>query len=140
MVLSIVIVNYKTPQLTVDCLNTVYGQSKDVDFEVIVVDNDSNDHSQEKISEAFPGIRWLQMDYNAGFARANNAAIRESRGDVVLLLNSDTLNVNNAIGNCFKLFMSSTYVACGVQLLNVDGSPQISVNYVMTGGLNHLLP
>ena len=140
MDLSIIIVNYKTPQLTVDCLNTIYSQGDDIDFEVIVVDNFSNDNSREMICNAFSQVRWLQMDYNAGFARANNAAIRQSRGEVILLLNSDTLNVNNAIGNCFTLFSASDYVACGVQLLNADGTPQISGNYIMKGGLNHLLP
>ena len=140
MHLSIIIVNYKTQQLTIDCLKTVYDQTKNIDFDVIVVDNDSRDDSKERICTAFPQITWLQMDYNAGFARANNAAIRQSRGEVTLLLNSDTLNLNNAIGNCFELFARSEYVACGVQLLNPDGSPQISGNYFMKGGLNHLLP
>jgi GT2 family glycosyltransferase len=138
--LSIIIVNYKSPQLTIDCLRTVYEQTTEVEFEVIVVDNDSQDESREKICSAYPQVKWLQMDYNAGFARANNAAIRQSRGEVVLLLNSDTLNVDNAIENCIKVFKHSGYVACGVQLLNPDGSPQISGNYVMKGGLNHLLP
>src|SRR5215204_2557484 len=140
MHLSIIIVNYKAPQLTIDCLKTIYEQTKNIDFEVIVVDNDSKDDSKERICTAFPRIAWLQMDYNAGFARANNAAIRQSRGEVILLLNSDTLNIDNTIGNCFELFAASEYVACGVQLLNPDGSPQISGNYFMRGGLNHLLP
>ena len=140
MQLSIIIVNYKSPQLTIDCLRTVYEQSTDVEFEVIVIDNDSQDESREKICSAYPQIRWLQMNYNSGFARANNVAIRQSRGEVVLLLNSDTLNIDNAIGNCIKRFKPSAYVACGVQLLNSDGSPQISGNYVIMGGLNHLLP
>jgi GT2 family glycosyltransferase len=59
---------------------------------------------------------------------------------VVLLLNSDTLNEDNAIENCYRQFISSHYIACGVQLLNADRSPQISGNYFMTGGLNYLLP
>jgi GT2 family glycosyltransferase len=140
MQLSIIIVNYKTAQLTIDCLKTIYDQTSNLRFEVIVVDNDSADNSSARIPAAFPEVRWIQMEYNAGFARANNAGIRQSRGEVVLLLNSDTLNANNAIDDCFRIFQSSFYVACGVQLLNADGSPQISGNYVMKGGLNHLLP
>ena len=140
MHLSIIIVNYRTPQLTIDCLATVYEQTTNLDFEVIVVDNASMDNSRQLICSSFSQVRWIQMDYNAGFARANNAAVRESRGEAVLLLNSDTLNRDNAIGKCFDLFSQSAYVACGVQLLNPDGSPQISGNYVMTGGLNNLLP
>jgi len=140
MDLSIIIVNYKTSQLTIDCLKTVYDQTNKIDFEVIVVDNDSKDNSRHLISTAFPQVRWLQMEYNSGFARANNYAIRECRGGVVLLLNSDTLNQNDSIGNCFNVFRTSQYVACGVQLLNPDGSPQISGNYFIKGGLNQLLP
>lgn len=139
-VLTIIIINYKTPQLTLDCLRTVFDQTTNIPFEVIVVDNASGDNSHEIICKAFPQVQWLPMSYNAGFARANNTAIRQSTSDVVLLLNSDTLNENNAIGKSFELFRNSGYVACGVQLLHADRTPQISGNYVMKGGLNYLLP
>ena len=138
--LSIIIVNYKTAQLTVDCLHSVYSQTRNISFETIVIDNDSADNSHEIICNAHPQVKWLQMGYNAGFARANNEGIRQSTGVAVLLLNSDTLIQNNAIEKCFALFQSSTYIACGVQLLNADGSPQISGNYFMRGALNNLLP
>ncbi len=140
MSLSVIIVNYRTPQLLIDCLATVYGQDNTLSMEVIIVDNASGDNSRELVTNAFPEVKWIQMSYNAGFARANNEGIRQSTGDVVLLLNSDTLNVDNAIDNCYQQFTASEYVACGVQLLNADGSPQISGNYFMKGGLNYLLP
>lgn len=138
--LSIIIINYRTPELVVGCLQTIYDQTKDILFEVILVDNASGDESQGIITASFPQIRWIQMDYNAGFARANNEGIRHSLADIVLLLNSDTLNENNAIGRCFRLFKNSSYIACGVQLLNPDRTPQISGNFFMKGGLNNLLP
>ena len=80
------------------------------------------------------------MGYNAGFARANNAGIEVALGEVVLLLNSDTIVEDDAINNCYRALVSSTYVACGVQLLNEDRTPQISGNFAMKGGLNYLLP
>jgi GT2 family glycosyltransferase len=138
--LSIIIVNYKTPQLLIACLETVYRFTADIQFEVLVVDNASGDNSKESVMSLFPLTRWIQIEYNAGFARANNEGIRQSAGDAVLLLNSDTLLVDNAIGNCYRSFINSNYVACGVQLLNSDGSPQITGNYFMRGGLNNLLP
>ena len=138
--LSIIIVNYKTPQLLIDCLKTVYQQTPADRAEVIVVDNASGDNSRERVTAAFPQVKWIQLSYNAGFARANNEGIRQATGDVVLLLNSDTLNEDNAIELCYQQFILSEYVACGVQLLNTDRSPQISGNYVMKGGLNYLLP
>lgn len=138
--LSIIIVNYKTPQLLFDCLTTIFNTTQHTSYEIIIADNSSGDNSEAIILSKFPSVKWIQLSYNAGFARANNEAIRQSNGDVILLLNSDTLNINNAIENCYIKFSKSEYVACGVQLLNKDGSPQISGNYVMTGGLNYLLP
>lgn len=138
--LSIIIVNYKTPQLVIDCLKTVYLQMPANRLQVIVVDNASGDNSRELITAAYPAVTWIQMTYNAGFGRANNEGIRQSAGDVVLLLNSDTLNLDNAIEHCYRQFVAADYVACGVQLLNADGTPQISGNYFMKGGLNYLLP
>jgi GT2 family glycosyltransferase len=138
--LSIIIVNYKTPELLSDCLASVYAQTTDSPFEVIVADNASGDDSYSLITGRYPLVKWIQLSYNAGFARANNEGIRNAEGDVVLLLNSDTLVIANSVNECYKLFSASSYVACGVQLLNRDGSPQISGNYFMTGGLNNLLP
>jgi GT2 family glycosyltransferase len=138
--LSILIVNYKTPGLVIDCLNTVYEQTSGISYEVIIIDNASGDDSEQRIRKVFPDVRWIQMTYNAGFARANNAGIRQSEGAAILLLNSDTLIEGDAIGESCRLFAASSYIACGVQLLNVDRTPQISGNYFMKGGLNYLLP
>ncbi|MBS1948792.1 MAG: glycosyltransferase family 2 protein [Bacteroidetes bacterium] len=138
--LSIVIVNYKSADLIINCLSSVYASTTKIDFEIIVVDNDSKDNSKETILSAFPGIRWIDMNYNSGFARANNKGIQSSNADTLLLLNADTLIQNNAIENCYGLFSNSEYVACGGQLLNPDLSPQISGNYFIKGGLNCLLP
>ncbi|HYF31049.1 MAG TPA: glycosyltransferase family 2 protein [Chitinophagaceae bacterium] len=136
---SIIIVNYKSAGLVADCLRTVYAQTH-INFEVIVVDNHSGDDSKQLLTGSFPQLQWVQMDYNAGFARANNAGINRSKGKVVLLLNPDTLISDHAIENCYRSLMQSQYVAAGVQLVNPDGSAQIAGNYAKTGGLNYLLP
>lgn len=140
MALSIIIVNYKTPQLLIDCLLEVYKDPVSATFEIIIVDNDSGDDSQDRITAAFPQVIWVQMDYNAGFSRANNTGIRRSSGDTVLLLNGDTFPRGETIETCYRRLLDSDYIAAGVQLLNADGSHQISGNYVMKGGLNYLLP
>jgi GT2 family glycosyltransferase len=137
---SIIIVNYKSATLLTECLRTLYVQTANISYEVIVVDNASGDDSKEIITKEFANVHWIQLDYNAGFARGNNAGIRASNGKTVLLLNADTLVPGNAIGNCCTSLLNSDYVAAGVQLLNPDGSPQISGNYAMIGGLNYLLP
>ena len=139
MRLSIIIVNYKAPQLVINCLNSVYKYNTN-NVEIFVVDNDSNDGLESILQNEFPDIFFIQMGYNAGFARANNAAIKVAKGDNILLLNSDTINIDNAINKCDKLLRESLFSAAGVQLLNEDSTPQISGNYAMKGGLNYLLP
>jgi GT2 family glycosyltransferase len=137
--LSIIIVNYKTSQLVADCLRTIYPLADPARMEVIVVDNFSEDDSEDRILREFPQVNWIQMGYNSGFARGNNAGMRAAKGETILLLNPDTLNENNAIGQCYERFAATDYIACSVQLLNADHTPQISGNYFMKGGLNHLM-
>lgn len=105
-----------------------------------MVDNDSKDNSRETILSRFPQVQWIDMGYNAGFARANNKGMQNATKDIVLLLNPDTIILDNAIEECFKKFNQSSYIACSVQLLNADKTPQITGNFFMKGGLNHLLP
>ena len=140
MKLSIIIVNYKSSNYIKDCLQSAIAFDSYKNFEWIVVDNDSKDQSKETLMQEFTFLLWHDMGYNAGFARANNAGIQMAKGDTVLLLNPDTLILNNAIQNTLDLFTASAYVACGVQMLNPDLTPQISGNHFMKGGLNHLLP
>ncbi|PZP51107.1 MAG: glycosyltransferase family 2 protein [Pseudopedobacter saltans] len=138
--LSIILVNYYSTDLIMDCLHTVYRETTAIDYEIIIIDNSTDKRGKDKVLEQFPNAKWVDIGYNAGFARANNVGIKVSMGDTVLLLNPDTLILNKAIDNTYKSLSSSQYVACGVQLLNEDGSPQISGNYAMKGGLNYLLP
>ena len=123
---SIIIVNFKAPQLVLDCLGTLLRPAAPPGLEVIVVDNFSQDDSESRIRQAFPEVRWIQMGYNSGFARANNAGMQAAGSDIFLLLNSDTLNENNAIVQCLERFRRSDYVACSVQLLNADRSPHVA--------------
>ncbi len=140
MQLSIIIINYKSFQLIADCLHSIYDQKSAYAYEIIVVDNNSEDNSKEKIAALFPKVIWIDMGYNSGFARANNVGIKNATGEVILLLNGDTIIENNAVEMCYNSFINSQFIACGVQLLNSDGTPQISGNYAMRGGLNYLLP
>lgn len=110
------------------------------EFEWIVVDNDSGDNSEQMITQQFPFVQWIQMGYNAGFARANNCGIKASNSNVVLLLNPDTLIMNDTINECYNRFVVDDIAACGVQQYFADGKPQISGNFFMKGGINHLLP
>jgi GT2 family glycosyltransferase len=138
--LSIIIVNYRSASLILNCLESATQYSSSNNFEWIIVDNNSNDNSEEIIKAKYAFIKWIQMGYNAGFARANNEGIRQSTSEIILLLNPDTIILDDAINKCYQLFLQSKFVACSVQLLNPDYTPQITGNFFMKGGLNHLLP
>lgn len=141
MDVSIIIINYKSCKLVMDCIESIVQQTKQGSYEIIVVDNDSQDGAKEKIMTAFPQIKWLQLDYNAGFARANNAGMKIASGDYFLILNADTIILDQAIDKSIALLKNYPGAAgCGVQLLNTDGSSQISGAHFMKGGLNTLLP
>jgi GT2 family glycosyltransferase len=126
--------------LVIDCLQSIFQYHETDFFEIIIADNHSNDHGKLMILEKFPAIQWLQMNYNAGYARANNEGIRQAKADVVLLLNPDVFFEDDSLKKCYQSFVNSEYGACCVQLLNPDKSPQISGGYFITGGLNNLLP
>lgn len=112
-----------------------------------MIDNDSRDDSLEIIQNSISDlqvntlskIRLEALSSNVGFARANNHAMSIAKGETFLLLNSDTLVHDNSIGNTFIDLTRSGYGACGAQLLNEDGSPQISGNYFMKGSINFWL-
>ena len=141
MDLSIIIINYKSAHHVLACIESIYKETQKYSFEIIVVDNDSADGSQEKICSTFPNIIWIQSGYNAGFARANNIGIRQSIGENILILNADTIILENAVDKTIDLFKTKNdAVASGVQLLNPDGTHQISGAYFIKGGLNFLLP
>lgn len=141
MDLSIILVNYKSPHLVLDCVQSIYQETKKLSFEIIVVDNFSEDNSRELILEKYPGINWIPMTYNAGFARANNAGIRAAKGEYILILNTDTIIRDGALDKAVELFKAETSAAAaGVQLLNPDGTHQISGAHFVKGGLNFLLP
>src|SRR5210317_2516135 len=91
MDLSIVIVNYNVKYFLEQCLHSVLKASKKISSEIFVVDNNSVDGSAQLIREKFPQIHFIENKINVGFSRANNQAIKISRGKYVLLLNPDTI-------------------------------------------------
>jgi GT2 family glycosyltransferase len=101
--LSILIVSYNTRAMTRECLKSVYAETRDCSFEVVVVDNDSKDGSAHMISSEFPEATLYALDENLGFGRANNLAAEHATGDYFLLLNSDTVVLDRAIDRLFEL-------------------------------------
>ncbi|MBR7035832.1 MAG: glycosyltransferase, partial [Bacteroidales bacterium] len=91
MQVSVIIVNYKNPPLILQCVKSILQYEKTVDYEIIVVDNDSQDDTEQQLRAICPNLKWIQMGYNSGFGRANNAGTRIAKGDFILFLNADTI-------------------------------------------------
>lgn len=138
--LSIIIVNYRSASLLIDCLQSLFQHNAGLTKEIIVVDNNSDDDSRKRILTKFPDVIWIQMSYNAGFARANNEGIRHSKGETVLLLNPDVLFEDDSVDKCYSRLQRSNHIGAGVQLFNPDKTPQITGSYFIRGGINHFLP
>lgn len=95
---SVIIVNYHSADLIIDCVNSIFEKTEGISFEVIVVDNASGDGSAERIQKAFgERIQVIAAPENLGFGRANNLGNHYAKGETVFLLNPDTVLVNNAI-------------------------------------------
>jgi len=97
MDVSVIFVNYKTCDLLVNCIKSVYSLTSDISFEIIVVDNDSQDNSKKIVSEQFPNVIYIESSINLGFGKANNLGVDHSTGRNIFFLNTDTLLINNAI-------------------------------------------
>ena len=128
MDISIIIVTWNTKDLLQKCLDSIYKTIHDITFEIIVIDNASEDDTVVMLRGKFPHITLLKNSRNLGFGAANNQGFRIMRGRYALLLNSDTVLTIHAVEGLFT-FMEThpeAAMACG-QLLNADGSKQNSI-------------
>lgn len=127
--LSIIIVNYKTPNLTTRCIESIYATTR-CSFEIIVVDNASGDDSKERICAAFPKVIWVQNKVNEGFGRANNLGVQYAKGKYILLLNSDMVVQKNTIDFCLEQIKKDNSIAAYTcKLTNADGTNQRNAYY-----------
>lgn len=134
--LSIVIVSFNTEKLLFECLTSVFLELKkreSVSTEVIVVDNASKDRSFEMVKKNFPEVMTIVNHENVGFAAANNQGIEKSKGEYILLLNSDTKLTSGSL-NCLitPLKNDTTIGVVGGKLLNRDNSIQPSIGFLPT--------
>lgn len=127
MDISVIIVNWNTKDILIDCLASIFQTITGITFEVWVVDNASTDGSVETARRKYPNIIVFENERNLGFASANNIALRRMKGRYALLLNTDALLTDGAVKELYN-FMESNPEAgmvCG-QLFNQDGSKQNS--------------
>jgi GT2 family glycosyltransferase len=125
--------------MTCACIECIYTHTKNVDFEIILVDNASKDCSAEAFLELFPKIRLIKNVENTGYGRANNLGIEAASSEMILLLNSDMILMPGTIESCLAAMKSDPSIgALGCRLLNEDGSDQKST-YSYIGDHEELL-
>lgn len=137
--LSIIIVSFNTKRITVDCISSIFEslQGTNLTVEVIVIDNNSTDGSVEELQRLHnnhPNLVLKENKENIGFGKANNQAVGMAKSDYILLLNSDTVVLENALEKLFEFYIKNeeTYAFAGGKLLNQDMTPQASAGVFFT--------
>lgn len=146
--LSIIIVSWNAWELLDQCLHSIYQQLRAVHFEILYVDNASEDNSVEQVQARYPFVKVFCNDQNLGFAKANNIALRAFSGRYALLLNNDTILLPGAIETLIAYMDENPQVgACGPLLVYADETPQVSYGYfpslwtaAMASPLDRLFP
>ena len=123
MQLSIIIVNFNVKHFLHQCLQSVERACANMDAEVIVIDNCSQDGSIEYLQPLHPNVTFISNTQNLGFAKANNIGIRQSRGEYVLLLNPDTFITERTLTDCISFMdLHPEAGGAGVKMLNRNGT------------------
>lgn len=100
---SVIIVNYNTLELTKNCIRSIIQHTQEIPYEIILVDNASTDGSKEYF-EKRNGIHYIYSNENLGFGRANNLGAEKAKGELLFLLNSDTILIENSIKKMCDFF------------------------------------
>lgn len=128
--LSIIILNWNAKNLLKDCLDSIYENTKNINYEIIVVDNNSTDGSTKMVQENFQGrenFRFIGNKDNKGFASGNNQGIRIAEGRAILLLNPDTIINKDVILKTYECLIGDEKLGVvGCKVLNTDGSLQLA--------------
>lgn len=123
MQLTVVILNYNVCYFLELCLQSVFAAIKNIEAEVIVVDNNSADDSCKMVKENFPKAILVENKENVGFAKANNQAVAMAKGKYVCILNPDTVVGESVFENCLqKALVLPKLGLLGVQLIDGKGN------------------
>lgn len=134
MDVSVIIVNYHTSKLINDCIASIFEYTGGVDYEVIVVDNNTENLSVEITSANDARVKLIQLDSNLGFGCANNEGAKIAKGRNIFFLNPDTLLLNNAIKILSDYLDSNPECGgCGGNLYDANKHPVMSFHHKMPG-------
>ncbi len=135
---SIIIVNYNTSRLVLDCIDSVYKHTQGIDFEVLVADNHSSD-AQVAMLRGDDRFTLLPLEENLGFGRANNRAAQMAKGDRLFLLNPDTVLLNDAVTILADYMQAHPQVGiCGGNLYDANRQPTHSYHRIAPSILSEM--
>jgi len=121
--LSIIIVNYNVRYFIEACLHSVEKACKNIEAEIIVVDNASTDDSASVLPTLFPNVDFIWNEANLGFSKANNLAIKKAKGQFILFLNPDTIVPEDCFEKCLSFFSTNHDAgALGVHMIDGNGN------------------
>lgn len=148
--LSIIIVNYNVKEFLKNLLNSLQKAVKNLNTEIIIVDNASTDGSVEEISRVFKDVQIIANIKNLGFGKANNIALEKAKGKYILLINPDTIVREDTFLKMIEFFEANNQAGMlGCKVLNPDGSLQLPcrrsfptpwVSFTKVAGLSSLFP
>ena len=122
MLLSIIIVNYNVKYFVEQCLHAVLNATKNIDAEIIMVDNNSTDGSNNYLKNKFANVSFIWSPENTGFSKANNIALEHATGKYILFLNPDTIIAADCLEKCVSFFDSKYDIgALGVRMIDGAG-------------------
>lgn len=128
--LSIIIVNYNTFDLTLQCIASVVKETNEIDYEIIVVDNASTEKPIDEIKNSYPSIQLIKNSINVGFGIANNMGMQAAKGNYVLLLNSDTIIIEQGITKAYQYIKQHPNVdVLTCKQLNEDRKPFVPFTF-----------
>lgn len=120
--LSFITVNYRTPELVNNLISSIIKNVVDISYEIIVVDNASNDNSTDIIKNSNPGVKFLALPQNIGFGAGNNKGVEMASGKILVLVNSDCEFVDNRIGSALKYLEESPDIGIlGLKVISPSG-------------------
>lgn len=116
--LSIIIVNFNGAKFLPDCIKSIHENCVNIDYEIIIVDNNSSDDSIELIKMNFPEVKLIENNENHGFAKGNNIGVRHCTGNYILLLNNDTILLD-PLFPALELFQNDSSIGIvGIKMLD----------------------
>lgn len=130
--LSIIIVNYNGIKYLDDCLNSIINICKNISYEIIFVDNASNDNSLKYISENYPQVIAIENKENLGFAAGNNIGVANSSGEYILLLNNDTILLSELTSALGLLEFIPTIGVVGIKMLGKNHEYRMSTGHFVS--------